>query len=60
MLLLALCSITNFTMFVQALDTIKKSASSMPKDDVKRIEKEVNILNSAKMSMLYANEYLIC
>lgn len=47
-------------MFVQALDTIKKSASSMPKDDVKRIEKEVSILNSAKMSMLYANEYLIC
>jgi len=43
MLLLALCSIIKFAMFVQALDTIKKSASSMPKDDVKRIEKEVSI-----------------
>jgi len=28
----------------KALDTIKKSASSMPKDDVKRIEKEVEEL----------------
>lgn len=53
-LCLALCSITNFVMFVQALDTIKKSASSMPKDDAKRIEKEVSILNSAK------NEYVVC
>jgi len=41
-------------MFVQALDTIKKSASSMPKDDVKRIDKEVSIWNSAK------NKYVAC
>jgi hypothetical protein len=49
-----LCSMVNFAMFVQALDTIKKSASSMPKDDVKRIEKEVSIRNSSK------NMYVAC
>jgi hypothetical protein len=32
----------NFSLHVQALDTIKKSSSSMPKDDLKRLEKEVS------------------
>jgi hypothetical protein len=42
MLVLVLCKLVNFALRVQALDTIKKSASSVPKDDVKRLEKEVS------------------
>jgi hypothetical protein len=42
MLVLEKCNLVNFPLCVQALDTIKKSASSMPKDDAKRLEKEVS------------------
>lgn len=42
MLVLELYNLVNFALRVQALDTIKKSASSMPKDDAKRLEKEVS------------------
>jgi hypothetical protein len=34
--------LVKISLHVQALDTIKKSSSSMPKDDIKRLEKEVS------------------
>jgi hypothetical protein len=34
--------LVNSALHVQALGTIKKSSSSMPKDDVKRLEKEMS------------------
>jgi ribosome recycling factor len=50
--------LVNFALHVQALDTIKKSSSSMPKDDVKRLKKEVSDYDNLNECMWPVNDHL--
>lgn len=46
--------------FGQALDTIKKAGSSLPKDEVKRLEKEVSVIVCKYVSYLRYWKWPLC